>query len=155
GREHVAELAEDDIECGVVEGQLFHITLAEFDLDIGELCVFSGPLEQLRSEIQPADSRSRAGGRHCHDACATRHVQHVLAGDYTGILHQAGCGRRCECLNWREMRPSLFLRFFELGNWVHGCSKGPVVGELQLETEVGSAEQLNHFLQEIPALPAD
>src|SRR5690606_41600949 len=65
--EHMAELAEYDIECAVGIGQRLDVTLQELDRSTDRRCVSPRVFEQHRRQSQTARERSLASGGDRHD----------------------------------------------------------------------------------------
>jgi hypothetical protein len=86
----VPELAHNYIKRRILVRESFSVTFTPIDLDMGELSVLTRPFQQLRREVQTADSRAgpRRGNR--HDAGPAGNVEHALAGDDFGVLDQPG-----------------------------------------------------------------
>ncbi len=87
----MAVLTDHDVERGVAERQLLGIAFVPLDVDVGDLGILAGALEQLRREVEAGDTRAKPSRRHRHHARATADVEHLLTRTDACVSHQLRC----------------------------------------------------------------
>jgi hypothetical protein len=130
-REHVAELAEHHVELVVAIGQAFGVALGEVDIEVRQLRVLAGAIDQDRRQVEAPDLRTAARRRDRGNAGAASDVEQPLAGRDSGEAHELG-GRGCrEHFHRREQRPGFLLDGLETSKRVligHGTLPSLDVG---------------------------
>ncbi len=123
-REHVAVLAEHDVELVVVERQLLGVSFVKVDRDLGDRRILARALQELGREVESRHARAEPCRRDRDDAGAAGDVEYAIAGFDARVSHELGRGRRRQQLERREVRPSfplVLLEFIECVHWTSEC----------------------------------